>query len=191
LDPSKWATKECSFKIADAGTGPTPSPGDQPTLTSPTKPPEATEVFKSKTGLYEIRYDPAKWKVGSSTNPAAETVFSLISPSAGDTQVNVIFQPLKSKMQIATLKEGFLGNLKKAYSDVVVKEEKELSINNTTVTSILVNCKFDEIAGTVQAYLWTGDSGIIQVIAVGVQPIFAEFKDDIEKLLNGLVILNP
>ncbi len=187
LDPSKWATKEYTFKIADAVTGPAPSPEEKPTVVSVTKPSEATEVFKGKSGSYEIWYDPAKWKVGPSTNPAAETSFY---NTAGDAVVNVIFERLQ-RVPMATLKKAYLGNLQRVGSDMVIKAEKELRVNDAPMTSMIVDCTIDGIGFRIQAYLWTGESGVVQFIGVCAQNLFPEFKDDIERLLNGLVIVKP
>jgi len=187
LDPSKWATADYAFKITDSGLATRPTPGDIPAVVSVTKPPEATEVFKGKSGTYEIWYDPAKWKVGSSTNPAAETAFY---HTRGDTLYNVVSERLQG-LPMATLKKAFLGNLEKVASDMVIKEEKELRVNDAPMMSMIVDCKIDGVGYRIQAYLWTGESGVIQFIGGSAQNLFPEFKDDIEKLLNGLVILKP
>ena len=186
LDPSKWATLDYAFRIAEAGVGSRPPSEEKPTVTSRTKPPDAQEVFKGKSGLYEVWYDKSKWKVGSSTNPAAETGFFHL---AGDAQVHVICE--RQAIPMATLKKAFLGNLERVASDAVVKEEKEISVNNARVTSMIVNFTSEGIGITFYAYLWSGESGAIQFVGVCGQTLFPEFKDDIEKLLNGLVILKP
>lgn len=187
LDPSKWATAEYTFKISDAGTGVKPSQEEQPRVTPGTQPPESTEVFKGKDGSYEIRYDPAKWKLGRSSNALAETAFY---HTEGDTQVNVIYERLKAP-PMATVKKTFLDNLKKLGTNFVVKEEKELEINKAPVTSIIVNFTIDGIGYTVHGYLWTGDSGVIQLIGGYDQSLASQFRSDVEKLLNGLVVTKP
>jgi hypothetical protein len=186
LDPSKWATVDYAFKIAEQTVGTAPSLETKPTV-AVTKPPQASEVFKGKNGSYEIWYDPAKWKVGSSTNPAAETAFY---HTGGDTLYNVVSERLQG-LPMATLKKAFLGNLEKVASDMVIKEEKELRVNDAPMMSMIVDCKIDGVGYRIQAYLWTGESGVIQFIGGSAQNLFPEFKDDIEKLLNGLVILKP
>lgn len=189
LDPSKWATKEHTFKIVETGPESKPTAGEKPTSSSRTKPAESTEVYKSKSGSYEIWYDPSKWKIGPSTNPASETAFFHYREDPSDIQVNVIYQP--QSVPMPNVKKGFLGNLQKVASDIVVKQELEITLNQAPVTVMTVNNKIQGIDGVFQAYLWSGDSGVIQFLGVCVQDLFPELKDDIERLLNGLVILKP
>ncbi|MFH0958509.1 MAG: DUF4384 domain-containing protein [Pseudomonadota bacterium] len=186
LDPSKWATVDYTFKISEQTVGTTPSLETKPTV-AVTKPPQASEVFKGKSGTYEVWYDPAKWKVASSENPVAETGFL---HSVGDIAVNVVFERAQGFPR-ANLKKAFLNNLKKVAANEVIKEDKELKVNGAVVTSMTVDCSINGVGFTFLSYLWVGESEIIQVISGTTQNLFPEFKDDIEKLLNGLVILKP
>ncbi len=188
LDSSKWATKEYSFKIADAGAGPAPSPEEKPTATPVTKPTEATEVFKGKDGFYQISYDPSKWQVSPGPSDIAETAFN---HKEGDADVLVLVQPGKTSVPMETIKQAFLEILKGVASDVVVKEDKEIRVNNTTVTSMIVNGKSEGTPYTFHGYLWHGDSGVVELVGSCPENALPQFKGDIEKFLNGLAILKP
>jgi len=189
LDPSKWATKECSFKIADAGTGTTPYPEQPPTSVPPgIKPTEAPEVFKGKDGFYEIRYDSAKWRVAPRPGDSAEKTFN---HKTGDADALVLVPPVQASVPMETVKQAFLDIIKGVASDVVVKEDKEIQINNTTVTSMIVNGKSDGNPYYFHAYLWKGPSGVVEVVGSCPENVLPQVSDDIEKFLNGLVITKP
>jgi hypothetical protein len=184
LDPSKWATVELPFKIVNAGQAPpATSQTQQPSLS---KPAESTEVVKGKGGFLEIWYDPNKWKVGPSSNPSAEFAFT---HSAGDAYVNVIAERIS--VPIATLKKAFLENIRNVASDVTIKEEKEVRVNQEPFTSILLNCTVQGIPLTYYSYLWSGKSGAIQVLGFSGQNLFQDYRNDLEKFMNGLVITKP
>ncbi|MFH0958508.1 MAG: DUF4384 domain-containing protein [Pseudomonadota bacterium] len=188
LDPSKWATKEYTLKIVDAGAVSTSPPEPPPSVTPVTKPTEGTEVFKGKDGFYEIRYDATKWQASPGPGDIAETAFN---HKSGDADVLVLVQPGQVSVPMETIKQAFLEIIKGVASDVVVKEDKEIQVNNTTVTSITVNGKSEGTPYCFHGYLWKGASGVVDVVGSCPESVYPQFKDDIEKFLNGLVILKP
>jgi len=184
LDPSKWATTELTLKIVDAGQAP---PATSPSETSSlTKPEESTKSVQSKGGFFEIWYDPNKWKVGQSRNPNAE--FAL-THAAGDAYINVITERIS--VPLPTLKKAFVENVGNVAQDAVVKEEKDLRINQTPVASIILNCTIEGIPFTYYSLLRSGNSGTVQIIGYCGQNLFQEYKSDFEKLMSGLLITKP
>ncbi len=188
LDPSKWATKDCTLKIVDAGAGSTTPQEQPPSATPVTKPTEGTEVFKGKDGFYEIRYDATKWQASPGPGDNAEKAFN---HKSGDADALVLVQPGQASVPMETIKQAFLEIIKGVASDVVVKEDKEIQINNNTVTSMIVNGKSEGNPYYFHGYLWKGASGVVEVVGSCPENVLPQFRDDIEKFLNGLVILKP
>ena len=188
LDPGKWATKEYAFKIVEAGAGPTTSSEQPPNVIPGTKPTEGTAVFKGKDGFYEIRYDPAKWQASPGPVDIAETAFK---HKSGDADVLVLVQPGQVSVPMETIKQAFLEIIKGVASDVVVKEDKEIKVNDAAVTYMIVNGKSEGTPYTFHGYLSKGASGVVEVVGSCPEAVYPQFKDDIEKFLNGLVILKP
>lgn len=188
LDPKKWATKEHTFKISEATAERKPTPDEPPSAPPTSRPVEGSGIFKGKDGFYEIRYDSAKWQNSPGPGDVIETVFNHKTTEA---DVVVMSQAGKPAGPMESVKQAFLENLKGVASDIVVKEDKEIKVNNTPINYMVVSGKTENAAYTFHAYLWKGDSGVVEVVGSSPEKNFSQVKDDMEKFLNGLVILKP
>lgn len=191
LDPSRWATKQISFKIVEAAAQPQTQPQAQTQppagSTSTTSPQLTGEVFKSQSGLYELRYDPGKWKLAASSFPEGDTAFIHIQTQM---ELNAISQN-SNAIPIAAIKKEFIDSLQAQGSEATVKEDKEIRINDVPVTSLTVTGKTEGAAWTVRAYLWSGGTGTIKLIGGYPDEMPQAVKDELEKLLSGLKVLKP
>lgn len=191
LDASKWATKQVSFKIVEAAAPTEPQPpaaappqaqvGSTPAATAQ---PASGEVFKPASGLYELRYDPAKWKLASSSFPDGDTAVIHVQTQL---ELNAISQKA-ARTTIEALRKEFVESLQAQGSEATIKEEKVIRINDRPVTSLTINGKTEGMAWTVRALLWAGDAGTIKVIGGYPEDIPQTVRDEMETLLNGLMI---
>lgn len=188
IDHSKWATKEYSFKIVEAAPVTTPPPAEPPKVTTETRPPEEPGVFKGKDGLYEIKYDHTKWTSAPVPGETAEAAFT---HGSGELDVVVIVQQVSGEVSVEMAKKAFLEYLKAMIGDITLKEEKEIKSNNYTVTSMTLNGKIEGTPFIFNGYLWVGKTALVQLISSCPESAFPKFREDVEKFLNGLVILKP
>jgi len=181
LDPSKWAAAELSFKIDDAGQSPpVATPSSQPPTT---KPVGQAGVVKSNKASFEISYDPQKWELASSSEAPIEFSFK---HSDGEAFINIISE--RTAIPTEILKKAFMKNIEGKASDVKIVEEKEVKIGDTPGISLILDLKADGVPLTFYNYLWSGNSGTVQVMCFCAQNIFNDHKDDFQKFMNGIVI---
>ena len=91
------------------------------------------------------------------------------------------FSQARLAVPMETIKQAFLEILKGVASDVVVKEDKEIRVNNTTVTSMVVNGKSE---GTPYTFPWLLVAWRLSNRNSLVLVPKTLNKDDIEKVLN-------
>lgn len=152
-----------------------------------TKPADATEVFKSKKGFYELWYNPTKWqKPKADKNESAE--FEL-THSSGDLNAMVIAERLA--MPLENLKAMALENAKSVAPDAKIVSKEEREVNGVKILNVRIDGTVSGVPFTYYSYYWTGKAGILQLVTFTGQNLFDEYKQDATDLLNGLVITKP
>ena len=202
LDPSKWATKQVAFKIVEAAAptatqppavtqtptstqAPATTPAQAQAGSTPTPAqPASGEVFKPASGLYELRYDPAKWKLASSSFPDGDTAVIHVQTQI---ELNAISQKA-ARTTIDAFKKEFVESLQQQGSETTIKEEKVIRVNEKPVTSLTMSGKTEGMPWTVRALLWAGEAGTIKVIAGYPDEIPQTVRHEMETLLNGFMI---
>jgi hypothetical protein len=149
------------------------------------KPEGATSAIKSKKGLVEVWYDSSKWNlIQTSTNDDAEF---MLEHATEDCFALVIVERIS--MTLETLRNLAVENARAAGSSVDVVEEEVRRINGRNMLVMGIEGIIEGIMFHYQGYYWAGKSGAVQVVAFTGSNLFGEYRQDIDDLLNGTMIL--
>ncbi len=143
-------------------------------------------LVKGEKFNYGIWLNPKKWKFKKSdgSDGPTELKFSLIGE---DAYAMIVAERIEVPMN--DLKELAFKNALKVSPDVRIVYEDIRKING-----LLVNCM--EMEGTISgikfsyfSYYYSSPSGTIQFVSYTSQNLLKKYKPELEKLLNGLVVL--
>ena len=135
---------------------------------------------------YGVWLNPKVWKFkkNDDEDSPSEYNFTLVGE---DAYAMIIVE--KIEIPLNTLKDLAYKNALKASPDVRIVYEDIRKVNG-----LVVNCM--EMEGTISgikfsyfSYYYTGTSGTIQFVSYTSQNLYKKYKPELEKLLNGFVIL--
>ena len=158
------------------------APGDNKTDT----PQRASKKVSDPRGMVELWYAPAKW----SAYPKPERLspdasFALVHKTKDAYALGIIE---RISMPLETLKKIALDNARNVAPDAEVVLDEERQINGNTAAIMGITGTIDGIPFRYHSYYWTGEKGSVQVITYTSQNLFAEYHDDFDNLLNGIVL---
>ncbi len=140
--------------------------------------------YKGKHETFALYLPPNLWKVKPGANEELEVSFQ---HKDGDAFAMVIAERIA--IPIEALKKVVLDNLKEAAADAAIVKEEKRKVNGTDGLCLTMKATVEGIPFTYYGYYYSGPAGSIQVITVTGQNLFEEFKPDLEKFLNGFVVL--
>ena len=140
--------------------------------------------YTGKRGTFGIFLTPNVWKQGGPAHDAAEATFV---HKDGDAFVMIIAERIM--VPLDTLKKAALENARAVDENAAIVQEEKRKVNGTEILCLAINAKPEGIPVTYYGYYYSGEAGSIQVISYTGQNIFAELKPELDKFLNGFVIL--
>ncbi len=148
-------------------------------------PKSSTFLVKSKKTDVGVRINPKNWKFtkGKAGQPA-EFVFQ---NKTEDMYGMIITE--KISIDIKTLKQIALNNAKSAAPDVKLTNQEYRMVNGTKVLMMEMKGTIQGVKFVYYGYYYSDDSGSVQFLTYTSQNLFEEYKKEMEKLLNGFVVL--
>lgn len=146
----------------------------------------ATFLLKSSKVNSGFWLNPQKWTFSKS--PESEATEYKLSYKKGDLYGMIITE--KIEIGLDELGDAAFQNAKDAAPDVEVVNKEYRNINNNKVLMIQMSGTIKGIKFTYLGYYYSNKSGTVQFITYTSQNIFAEEKDELEELLNGMITLN-
>ena len=89
---------------------------------------------------------------------------------------------------LETLKKIAVDNARNVAPDAEVVLDEERRINGNTASIMGITGTIDGIPFRYHSFYWTGEKGCVQVITYTSQNLFAEYHDDFNDLLSGIVL---
>jgi hypothetical protein len=149
-------------------------------------PQRATKKISDPRGLVELWYIPAKWTVYPKPERLSpDASFALIHKTKDAYALGIIE---RISMPLETLKKIAVDNAKNVAPDAEVVLDEERQINGNTASIMGITGTIDGIPFRYHSYYWTGENGSVQVITYTSQNLFAEYHDDFNDLLSGIVL---
>ena len=148
------------------------------------KPASATHLIKGKRVKYGLWYDAKKWLVDQKTdNPSAE--FEL-THAEGDRYVLII--PERLQIPLQTLRVAAIANAKRIAPDIQITFEETRIVNGHPILCLKMDATVQGIPITYYNYYYSGKVGAIQIMTYTGQNLFAEYKSEMDDLLNGFEV---
>jgi len=149
-------------------------------------PKRATKKVSDGRGLVELWYIPTKWTAYPKPEKLSpDASFALVHKTKDAYALGIIE---RISMPLETLKKIALDNAKNVAPDAEVVLDEERQINGKTAAIMGINGTIDGIPFRYHSFYWTGEKGSVQVITYTSQNLFAEYHDDFDDLLNGIVL---
>lgn len=140
-------------------------------------------LLKSKKVNVGVWLNPKKWSFQKAVdNPIAEYQFQL-----KDSDLYGMIITEQVEVPLETLKSIAVENGKAAAPDLKVVKEEYRMINGIKVLLLQMNGTTQGIKFSYYGYYFSNDQGSVQFITYTSQKLMESYKDDCEKLLNGLV----
>lgn len=150
-----------------------------------TKSKESTFLLKSKKVNMGFWLDPKKWSFSKPTdNPDAEYEVAL----KGEDLYGVIITE-KIEVPLESLKVIVLENAKSLAPDIHVVQEEYRKVNGQKVLFLQLDGTAQGMKISYYGYVYSNDSGTVQLITFTSQNLLEQYQEDGEKLINGLVLL--
>ncbi|MGB7842937.1 MAG: hypothetical protein WBL21_09115 [Salinimicrobium sp.] len=151
-----------------------------------TKSEESTFLLKSKKVNMGFWLDPKKWSFSKPTdNPDAEYEIAL----KGEDLYGVIITE-KIEVPLESLKIIVLENAKSLAPDIHVVQEEYRKVNGQKVLFLQLDGTAQGMKISYYGYVYSNESGTVQLITFTSQNLLNPYKEDAEKLINGLVLLD-
>lgn len=130
--------------------------------------------------------NPDKWEFTKETknNPDAEYELSY---KEGDLYSFIITEGIE--IPLANLKDIAVNNAKKGASGVSVEKQEYRMVNGIKVLCLKMSLTFQGIDAIYYSYYYSNENGTVQFVTATSSKKFDEYKEECEKLLNGLVEL--
>ena len=150
-----------------------------------TKSKDASFLLKSNICNVGINLNPKKWSFKkATTNADAEYSLQLKEKDAyGMLIAERIEVPLE------TLKSVALENAKNVAPDMKIVKEEYRVVNGTTVLCMQMDGTTKGIKFSYLGYYFSSEKGSVQFVTFTSQSLLKEYKQDLEDLLNGFVVL--
>lgn len=150
-----------------------------------TKSEESTFLLKSKKVNMGFWLDPKKWSFSKPTeNPDAEYEVAL----KGEDLYGVIITE-KIEVPLESLKNIVIENARSLAPDIRVMQEEYRNVNGQRVLFLQLNGTAQGMKISYYGYVFSNSSGTVQLITFTSQNLLEQYKEDGEKLINGLVML--
>lgn len=152
----------------------------------PVGPAEGTKiVYEGKRGTFALRLNPGTWiKTDDPVNADAEVMFE---HKDGDVYAMIIAERIA--IPVESLKKIALAMLNESGADAKIIHEETRKLDGVDVLRVTLEVESDGILLTFFNSYYSGPSGSIQTITWTGKNLFDEMKPDMEKFLDGLVIL--
>lgn len=141
------------------------------------------QVVKGQKVDYQLWYNPDNWKLANLNNSSAE--YSL-QYTKGPAYCLII--PEKISLTMEDLKNVAIVNAEKVGKNIEVVKEDVRKVNGTYVFMMELKGLIQGIRFVYYGYYYAGKDETIQLITYTYQSEFEEYKTELEKMLNGLVI---
>jgi hypothetical protein len=172
-----------TWKFFEKETAETPEAPNDNKVNTPSR---ATKKVSDPRGLVELWYAPAKWLVYPKPERLSpDASFALIHKTKDAYALGIIE---RISMPLETLKKIAVDNARNVAPDAEVVLDEERQINGKTAAIMGINGTIDGIPFRYHSFYWTGEKGSVQVITYTSQNLFAEYHDDFDDLLNGIVL---
>ncbi len=171
-----------TWKYAQDHSRKTSEPAINPTPFS--KSSDATFQVKSKKLPVGVWLNAKKWSFEKSgADEASEYTFELRNEDA-----RAIMITEKYEMPLTTLRDLAIKNAKEAAPDIQVVQEEYRTVNGITVLCMQMNGTIEGIKFTYLGYYFSNESGAVQFLSYTSQNLFASYREEMERLLNGFVL---
>jgi hypothetical protein len=159
--------------------------GTAPPLAEYVRDAEAVHAYEGKDGTIALFLPPDGWvKDDRAKHAAAEAGFL---HRTGECCGAVIME--KAEIPIDRLVQGVLAKMREGASEVKVLKEERRRVNGRTVVCLIVSAKASGQELIFYGYYHSGKSGSLQLVTWVPSTLFSERKVEIEKFLNGLVLI--
>ena len=149
-----------------------------------TRPATATARLDFLRGKGSLYYDPRKWN----QQPADERGILQLEHTDGDVYGMVIAERLE--MTIDALRDLVLTNAKSSAPDAEIVSQQTRRVNGREVMVVQMQGTMQSIRFVYLGYYYAGPEGAIQIVTYTGANLFAEYRPQMEQLLDGLII-NP
>ncbi len=148
-------------------------------------PKSSTFLVKSKKTDVGVKINPKIWKFtkGEPGQPA-EFVFQ---NKTEDMYGMIITE--KISIDIKALKQIALSNAKSAAPDIKLINQEYRMVNGAKVLMMEMRGTIQGVKFVYYGYYYSDDTGSVQFLTYTSQNLFEEYKKEMEKLLNGFVVL--
>jgi hypothetical protein len=165
---------------------PVPVAPDAPKDNRVNAPKRASKKVSDPRGLVELWYAPGKWTAYPKPERLSpDASFALIHKTKDAYALGIIE---RISMPLETLKKIAVDNAKNVAPDAEVVLDEERQINGSTASIMGITGTIDGIPFRYHSFYWTGEKGSVQVITYTSQNLFAEYHDDFNDLLSGIVL---
>lgn len=147
---------------------------------------KATFLLKGKKVPYGVYIDPKKWKIEKGESGDHE--YFLSNREEGSIYSSII--PERVPIPYNTLKNIAINNAKDVAPDAHIVSETVKVVNGKVLHQLIFKGTLKGIKFTYLGYYYTDDSKTIQLLTFTVDTLFEEYKEEMIKYLNGLVILD-
>ena len=96
----------------------------------------------------------------------------------------------KFEIPISTLKDVALENGRDVSPDLKIVKEEYRNVNGLDLLLMQMDGTIQGIKFSYYGYYYSNESGTVQFLTYTSQNLLAEYKSDIEDLLNGLVVID-
>lgn len=143
------------------------------------------EVISKKVNA-SVFINPKKWKFAlGEDGSAGEYDFEFRN---GDVYGMIIAE--RTEIPLESLKEIAVKNAKDVAPDINVAEEEYRMVNNKKILCLQMNGTIKGIMFSYYGYYFSSPNGTIQFLTYTSRNLFADNRNEMEELLNGLVITN-
>lgn len=147
---------------------------------------ESTFLLKSKKVNMGFWLDPKKWSFSKPTdNPDAEYEVAL----RGEDLYGVIITE-KIEVPLESLKTIVVENARSMAPDIHVVQEEYRNVNGQKVLFLQLDGTAQGMKISYYGYVYSNSSGTVQLITFTAQNLLEQYRQDGEKLINGLVVLH-
>ena len=145
----------------------------------------ATFLVKSKRNTFGFWNDPKLWTLSKSG--ANEDVEYFLQMKDEDLYAMLISE--KIEIPVENLREIAFQNAKNVASDLKIVDEEYRKVNGLDVLMLQMDGTIQGIKFSYYGYYYSNSEGTVQFVTYTAQNLLKGYKDDCEKLLNGLVSL--
>lgn len=154
-----------------------------------TKDKNATFLVKGQKIKYAICVDPKKWKFksGEDANESGSGKIEYFFTLKGEEAYGMTI-PMHTPIKLSAIPETMTVGIKKISEDARVLHEETRKVNGKIIKEMEFACTVNGIKLIYEVYCYSDDNGTIQFYTATSENMYNQYKPELEKLLNGLVI---